>query len=308
MLKIHNNSRFLAIKRLFSSVSPRLVKDQKIEHLKLMVQKLKTLPIEIETKYLDKQTLSRLTSCSDSFVIDLVNNLNTYDIKSKYMSDILRTHDDWNLLRRGKLNEMIDMLRSISFKKEVYLSVISQNKLLLNTTERQLVNRLGELKDFFNKQHLERILLNSSQILTDDIDSIRYKFTYIFALMGIEQKEMMLSSVFSYSISFIRERHLFLLRAAFFDKPNKKGLTKIENPRLYNIIDSNLKDYLRICTKDTFTVSNYETFCEYLKLQNFDDELLGLRIGKQMQDQIIESIKIQKDDDFKQRKEEFQKY
>ena len=308
MLKIHNNSRFLAIKRLFSSVSPRLVKDQKIEHLKLMVQKLKTLPIEIETKYLDKQTLSRLTSCSDSFVIDLVNNLNTYDIKSKYMSDILRTHDDWNLLRRGKLNEMIDMLRSVSFKKEVYLSVISQNKLLLNTTERQLVNRLGELKDFFNKQHLERILLNSSQILTDDIDSIRYKFTYIFALMGIEQKEMMLSSVFSYSISFIRERHLFLLRAAFFDKPNKKGLTKIENPRLYNIIDSNLKDYLRICTKDTFTVSNYETFCEYLKLQNFDDELLGLRIGKQMQDQIIESIKIQKDDDFKQRKEEFQKY
>lgn len=307
MLKIHNNSRFLAIKRLFSSVS-RLVKDQKIEHLKLMVQKLKTLPIEIETKYLDKQTLSRLTSCSDSFVIDLVNNLNTYDIKSKYMSDILRTHDDWNLLRRGKLNEMIDMLRSVSFKKEVYLSVISQNKLLLNTTERQLVNRLGELKDFFNKQHLERILLNSSQILTDDIDSIRYKFTYIFALMGIEQKEMMLSSVFSYSISFIRERHLFLLRAAFFDKPNKKGLTKIENPRLYNIIDSNLKDYLRICTKDTFTVSNYETFCEYLKLQNFDDELLGLRIGKQMQDQIIESIKIQKDDDFKQRKEEFQKY
>lgn len=308
MLKIHNNSRFLAIKRLFSSVSPRLVKDQKIEHLKLMVQKLKTLPIEIETKYLDKQTLSRLTSCSDSFVIDLVNNLNTYDIKSKYMSDILRTHDDWNLLRRGKLNEMIDMLRSVSFKKEVYLSVISQNKLLLNTTERQLVNRLGELKDFFNKQHLERILLNSSQILTDDIDSIRYKFTYIFALMGIEQKEMMLSSVFSYSISFIRERHLFLLRAAFFDKPNKKGLTKIENPRLYNIIDRNLKDYLRICTKDTFTVSNYETFCEYLKLQNFDDELLGLRIGKQMQDQIIESIKIQKDDDFKQRKEEFQKY
>jgi hypothetical protein len=308
MLKIHNNSRFLALKRLFSSASPCLVKDQQIEHLKQMVQKLKTLPIEIETKYLDKQTLTRLASCSDSFVIDLVNNLNTYDIKSKYMSNILRTHDDWNLLTRGKLNEIIDMLRSVSFKKEVYLSVISQNKLLLNTTEPQLVKRLDELKGFFNKQHLERILLKSSQILTEDIDSIRYKFTYLFALMGIEQKEMMLSSVFSYSINFIRERHLFLLRTAFFDKPNKKGLTKIENPRLYNIIDSNLNDYLRICTKDMFTVSNYETFCEYLKQQNFDDELLGLRIGKQMQDQIIESIKIQKNDDFKLRKEEFQKY
>ena len=308
MLKLNFNSRVLVKKFLSTNVSTSLDKDQQIENLKIMVNRLKALPIDVDTKFFDKNTLIRLASCSDSLIIDLVNNLNVYDIKSKYMSDILRTHDDWNILTRAKLNEMIDMCRSLSLKKEVYLAIISKNKLLSSIAERQLANRLEELKGFFNKDHLERILLKSASLLTDDLDSISYKFTYIFALMGIEQKEMMLSAVFSYPINHIRERHLFLLRTAFYDKPNKKGLTKIENPRLYNIMDSNLKVYLRLCAKDLFTERNYETFCEYLKLENFDDELLGLRIGKKMQDQVIESIKIQKREDYMFKKEEFKRY
>ena len=144
--------------------------------------------------------------------------------------DMLRTYDDWSVLTRDKLNEMIDMFRSVSFKKELYLAVMSSNQVLSAKTERQLAMRLSELKEFFTNKHLERILLKSSNLLTDDIDYISYKFTYIFALMGIEQKEMMLSAVFSHPIKHIRERHLFLLRSGLYDKPNKKGLTKIENP------------------------------------------------------------------------------
>jgi hypothetical protein len=200
------------------------------------------------------------------------------------------------------------MFRSVSFKKELYLAVMSSNQVLSAKTERQLAMRLSELKEFFTNKHLERILPKSSNLLTDDIDYISYKFTYIFALMGIEQKEMMLSAVFSHPIKHIRERHLFLQRSGLYDKPNKKGLTKIENPRLYNIMDNSVKEYLRLCGRDLFSVSNYETFCEYLKLENYESELLGLRIGKHMQDQILESMQIQRSEDYMLRKEEFQKY
>ena len=102
------------------------------------------------------------------------------------------------------------------------------------------------------------------------------------------------SQAFDISIEHIREKHSFLLRSAFNDKPNKKGMTKFENPRLYQMMDTTLPNYLKICTRDAFTVQDYETFCEYLKQVNFETELLDLKIGKSVQDELLKSIKEQR--------------
>ena len=83
------------------------------------------------------------------------------------------------------------------------------------------------------------------------------------------------SQVFDRSIDFMRERHLFLERSGFYDKPNKKGITKIENPKLAKIMDTGLKMFLRECSNNVFIEEDYKTFCEYLAEENFDDELLG---------------------------------
>lgn len=114
--------------------------------------------------------------------------------------------------------------------------------------------------------------------------------------MKIGQDEMCKSYVFNKSLDHIRQRHLFLERSGFYDKPNKKGITKIVNPKLQHIMDLPLKAYLSVCTGDVFREVEFETFCEYLRLENFDDELLGNNIGNTLEKQIISTIRQEKYD------------
>ncbi len=109
--------------------------------------------------------------------------------------------------------------------------------------------------------------------------------------MKIEQKEMSKSCVFDRSIDFIRDRHLFLERSGFYDKPNKKGITKIENPKLTKIMDTGVKMFLRECTGGMFEEQDFETFRRYLSEENFDDELLGNNIGNLLEKQIIQTMR-----------------
>lgn len=116
--------------------------------------------------------------------------------------------------------------------------------------------------------------------------------------MKIRQQEMCKSKVFDFSIDFIRERHLFLERSGFYDKPNKKGISKIENPKLKQIMDTSLKTFLNECTRNVFTEQDYVTFCDYLKEENFDDELLGNNIGTELESQIISTIRREKRENY----------
>lgn len=115
--------------------------------------------------------------------------------------------------------------------------------------------------------------------------------------MKISQDEMVKTKTFDKSLDHIRSRHLFLSRSGFYDKPNKKGITKIENPKLSSIMDTSLGDFLKLCTNNTFAVSDYEAFCEYLEDENFDDELLGNNIGNLLEKQIINTIRQAKRDE-----------
>ena len=73
-------------------------------------------------------------------------------------------------------------------------------------------------------------------------------------------------------------------------RPNKKGETKIKNPSFKNIFDTKIQNYLRITTNDQFTTDEYDTFCNYLKEENFDDELLGYNIEDGMKKEIISHL------------------
>jgi hypothetical protein len=91
---------------------------------------------------------------------------------------------------------------------------------------------------------------------------------------------------------------LFLSRSGFYDKPNKKGVTRVQNPKLNQIVDLTLNEYLKVCTKSTFNSRDYETFCDYLSQESFEDELLGNRIGSLLEKQILVGIKQDKYDKY----------
>ncbi len=247
------------------------------------VQKIESLSInkKINTNYFDKNTLHRIGLSSNQFLGDLFKNLIDYGLEDKHIAKTLKLYEDWSLLSRENLAKSSELFRSTGyFKSELFPLVFSSDKCLINYDQKRLLLRINDLKEFFNKKQLNQIMLKTPSILSSDLDLIRYKFTYVYILMGIQQEEIVLTSLFDHSMEHIRQRHLFLERSLFYDKPNKKGISRIENPRLYHILDINLKQYLRICTKDSFGEIDYHTFCEYLKEENFDNELLGNRICK----------------------------
>jgi hypothetical protein len=277
-------SRFKLVKKIidYKNISSNQINKDITEKLNLL---------KVNSNYFDINTIKRLQLCSVDFLSDIINNFKIMGIKEKQIANMFKIHDDWSLLNKQNLNEKCQMFRELTFPSEIYLEIISKNPLLLFIDKRTLKIRLNDLKSFFTKKHIDKLIVRSPNLLTDNFDNFHYKFTYVFTLMGIEQNEMCKSNVFNYSIDYLRQRHLFLYRSGFYIKPNKKNITHIDNPKIYLIFDTDLKEYLRICTHNLFSVKDYETFCNYLKKEKFDDELLGNRIGSILEKQIIKNIR-----------------
>lgn len=282
-IAIETNQRSLSSILTSNSSKTKLNKD--------FINKIKNLPVKINTNYLDLSTLDRLNLCSNDFLIDLLHNLDTYGIKDKHLTNILKSHDDWSLLTKNKLSQTFQMFRELAFTSDIYLELISRNQQLIQMDKRKLEVRLHDFKYFFTNKQMDKLLLKTPDLLTCNFDNFTYKFTYLFVLMGIDQEEQCKTNVYDHNIDHIRQRHLFLQRSAYFDKPNKKGISKVVNPKFKDIVDSNLKEYLRICTNDIFDLQQFQTFCDYLKEENFEDELLGQRIGSSLQKKIIYNVK-----------------
>jgi hypothetical protein len=276
--------------------------NNKQDYKKILTKNLLSKSVAPNIDQLNVKTLERLESCSIEFVVDLIKNLNDIGFKDKQLAAILDTHDDSSLLTRSKLIEMYDMFRNVSLKKEIFLATVMANPMLLQVKEDKLSVRLKELKRMFTNNHLDKLLVKSSRLLTDDLNYIIYKFSYVFAVMSIPQEDMCASQLFNHSMSHIRERHLFLLRSGFYDRPNKKGISKVVNPKLYQMVDTDLGTYLDVCTRRVFNKQDYETFCEYLKEENFENELLGYRIGKALQDEIVNSIRDTRNERYREEK------
>ena len=277
----------------------------KQDYKKQLIKKLLSKSKAPNIDHINIKTLKRLESCSIEFVADLIKNLDDIGFKDKQLGALLDTHDDLSLLTRSKLVEMYDMFRNVSLKKEIFLATVTSNPMLMHVKEDRLSYRLKELKRMFTNKHLDRLLVRTPRLLTDDLSYIIYKFSYVFAVMAIPQDDMCVSYLFNHEMSHIRERHLFLLRCGFYDRPNKKGISKVVNPKLYQIVDTDLGTYLDVCANRLFKRSDYETFCVYLKEQEFENELLGHKIGKELQDQVIKTLKQSKYEKLSEEKSRF---
>lgn len=255
------------------------------------VEKIQSLPIKINTNHLDLATLDRMNLCSNEFLAELLLSLDTYGIRDTHLTNTLKSHDDWSVLTRERLSLVFQMFRDLSFTSDVYIELITRNPKLISIEQRSIETRLNEFKLFFTNKQVDRLLVRTPDLLTCNFDSFDYKFNYLFTLMGASQDEQSRTNVYCHSLEHIRCRHLFLVRAGFFDKPNKKGISKVTNPKLKEIMDTNLKEYLRICTNSLFDSKQFDTFCDYLSRENVEDELLGNRVGRSLQNKIISNVK-----------------
>jgi hypothetical protein len=254
----------------------------------------KSLSLNIRTDYMTPEVINRLAACPTNFVAELIADLTDYGFVGRDLALVLRTYDDWSVLTRAQLATTIEIFRALSLDSDMFRAVFGGNSSIVNTDLRALSIRLNVLKNYLTNRHLRNVLPKSPQLLTDSFDSFRYKFVYMYVLMGVRQNDMCASYVFNHSMRHIRERHLFLARALLYDRPSKKGDTRVENPKLNAIMDLPLGEYLKRCTNSAFDADDYHAFCEYLSAEFVDNELLGNRLEKGLRDQIMDAIKHEK--------------
>ena len=76
--------------------------------------------------------------------------------------------------------------------------------------------------------------------------------------MGVEQKEMVKSKLFRFSLEEVRCRHCFLERRGLYQTPDKKGQTLVLNPKLGDILAVDQETYLKDVA--TATAEEYDVF------------------------------------------------
>lgn len=105
------------------------------------------------------------------------------------------------------------------------------------------VSRFLREKCHLTAQQVTDVLRDSAAVVLEDMDKLEYKFQYAYFRMGLGQAEMVKSGLFRVSLEEVRCRHGFLERRGLYQTPDKKGQTRIVNPKL--------KDFLAV-PEDTF--------------------------------------------------------
>lgn len=251
----------------------------------------------IKQSNFSSKTHQRIKQMNEDFVLNSVKNLHDYGLPWQRIVDALENHEDWSKFSRDIIAERMDVLRNLRIPSETHYYIIARNPAFMNLDHKTLHYMIEQLKVFFSQKQLSKLLTKNSNLLTGNLEVFKYKFYYVFFLMGIKQPEMVSTFLFHHPIKHIRERHLFLARSGLYDKPNKKNETKIKNPFLIDIIDTKLDTYLEKCCKNLFDKDDFEAFCSYLKEENFDNELLGYNIGKGMENSLLKDIQTGKQGD-----------
>ncbi|XP_020844648.1 transcription termination factor 4, mitochondrial isoform X2 [Phascolarctos cinereus] len=109
----------------------------------------------------------------------------------------------------------------------------------LFTMTQQRINALvSVLKDrcLFTGQQVTEILYSCPRVLQEDPAALEYKFQYAYFRMGIKQRDLVKTKYFRYSMTKIKQRHVFLERLGLYQTPDKKGQTQICNPSVNSVL------------------------------------------------------------------------
>lgn len=218
------------------------------------------------------------------------------------ISEVLKAAPELNNYPVEIWEDTHDFLKREGFQSDKFPQMISQNPKILSTPHEKIIHSLNEWRalqlgerdtitliarypELLNIQHsselnkkvetlrmfvgggnnIFKVLLNSPDIVSDSISSIKEKIEYLSTVMRIEPFEVCESEVFSCDIAKLKTRHIFLQRLGLFIvKKKKRDSSEIsKNPKLYVITDTSDKRFAtKVCH---VTLEELETFQELYK-------------------------------------------
>ncbi|XP_004412772.1 PREDICTED: transcription termination factor 4, mitochondrial [Odobenus rosmarus divergens] len=117
---------------------------------------------------------------------------------------------------------------------------------ILTMHQRDIDSIVGVLKEkcLFTVQQVTRILHRCPYVLQEDPSELEYKFQYAYFRMGVKHADVVRTDFLQYSITKIKQRHVFLERLGRYQTPDKKGQTQVPNPLLKDILRVSEAEFL----------------------------------------------------------------
>ncbi|KAL8596232.1 hypothetical protein ACOMHN_021272 [Nucella lapillus] len=160
---------------------------------------------------------------------------------------------------KSQIHQTMDALRTSGFGENTVFRLVSHNPSLLLVPGAALCERVLALRQLFKSADVITLGMKCPRLLSDAWKEIQAKFDYVFHEMGITQKQMVHAALFNHSLTHVKQRHTFLVRAGFFTTAKRKEGERNPNATLDQIITSSDKTF---CRKfGNFKVAEYGVFC-----------------------------------------------
>lgn len=110
--------------------------------------------------------------------------------------------------------------------------------------------------------------------------------------MGVKQQDIVRSEFLQYSMTKIKQRHVYLERLGRYQTPDKKGQTQVPNPLLKDILRVSEAEFLARTARSS--VEEFEVFKKLLAREEDEESESGLsdderaRLGEDQEDEEIE--------------------
>ncbi|XP_018608841.2 transcription termination factor 4, mitochondrial [Scleropages formosus] len=182
-----------------------------------------------------------------------VSTLISLGMRPSNILKILQKCPDLCRVKGVQMQQRVDNLRKLGLVEGSLQRVISYYPKLLTLTPKKVnvVCRFLQEKCLFTTQQVTEILRNFPATMVEDFEQLEYKFQYAYFRMGLRQAEMLQSGLFRVSLVDLHYRHSFLERRGQYQTPDKKGQTRIVNPRPKDVIGGSEYAFLSQVAKAT---------------------------------------------------------
>lgn len=174
---------------------------------------------------------------------------------------------------RDKLFTLLNDWRALQFGDRDTLELLERYPELLNFKHTAETHKKFEtLKQFVGGgSKLYKLILNAPTVINQSLPDLNEKINYFKNVMKVDPVEVYKSDSFSYDITTIKTRHIFLNRLGLYIVKKKKDPNEMsKNPKLAHIYETSDKRFAtKVCH---VTLDEYETFQELYK-KELDDEL-----------------------------------
>ncbi|XP_064456770.1 uncharacterized protein LOC135367428 [Ornithodoros turicata] len=166
-----------------------------------------------------------------------------------------------------QINDLLCVWRGIFKDENNFLKAIGSYPELLYLKPSAIETRRDQLLTIFPRGDIMKLMQICPRVLVDEWEEVLTKIDYVVLTMGIKQEDILKSKVLSYSLPYIKVRHLSLLRCGVYKTPKEKDRQN-NNPPLKQIFDTPTGRFIQLAG---LTQEEFEVFEKMVSIYDVDE-------------------------------------